>query len=70
MYSQTRQGPLSSAPAATFAFIPSQTFMSSQQQQKWKDSVAATIHDAPSGLQKQYATEIQQFFDPSWPEAE
>lgn len=68
--SQTRQGPLASAPAATFAFIPSKTFMSAEQQQAWKDSAVAAAENASSGLKKQYETQIQLFFDQSSPEAE
>ncbi|TFK85975.1 GMC oxidoreductase [Polyporus arcularius HHB13444] len=67
---ETRQGPLASSAASTFAFIPSKTFMSAEQQQAWKDSALSAAEHTPSGLKKQYETQIRLFSDRSSPEAE
>ena len=44
--------------------------MSPEEQQRWKDGVLAAIEGAPSGVRKQYSTEVKGFFEPSWPAAE
>ncbi|KAI0702954.1 GMC oxidoreductase [Cerioporus squamosus] len=65
-----REGPLTSTPATTCAFISSKTFMSEEARQKWKESALSAAQDAPKGLRKQYESQIQRFFDPSSAEGE
>ncbi|RPD63910.1 GMC oxidoreductase [Lentinus tigrinus ALCF2SS1-6] len=60
-----RKGPLTSAPATTCAFISSRTFMSEEQQQKWKEGALSAAQNAPTGLRKQYESQVQRFSNPS-----
>ncbi|TFK84290.1 GMC oxidoreductase [Polyporus arcularius HHB13444] len=67
---QQRQGPLSAPPLSVVAFFPSETFMSPEQRQKWKEGALAAMQDAPEGLRKQYEVQIRRFAAPSSPEGE
>ncbi|RDX50177.1 GMC oxidoreductase [Lentinus brumalis] len=65
-----REGPLTSLPATTYAFISSRTFMSEEEQQKWKEGALSAAKNAPAGLRKQYESQIERFLDPSSAEGE
>ncbi len=70
LISAKREGPLTSLPATTYAFISSRTFMSEEEQQKWKEGALSATKNAPAGLRKQYESQIERFLDPSSAEGE
>ena len=65
-----KQGPLSSSPAFTFSFVPAKTFLTDEQQEKWTSGAREAMEKAAPGLQKQYATQVKYFRDPSSAEGE
>ena len=68
--SQSKKGPLSSAPSVIFAFLNANTFASNGQIDKWKQEVQLTASAVPPGLRKRLDKQAEWFLNDNSVEGE
>ncbi len=68
--SQSKKGPLSSAPSVIFAFLNAKTFASNQEIDQWKREVQITASAAPQGSKKRFEKQTEWFMNDSSVEGE